>query len=104
MGLFQILKQVREVPYKLDLPEAARIHFVLHVFVPRCCVGSPTLQITPLNLANRAPSISKLEDKVLIEEQSIITNENIELDTNVAEPIMMARHSTRVKRRPKKIS
>ncbi|OIT40760.1 hypothetical protein A4A49_57224, partial [Nicotiana attenuata] len=66
-GPFKILKRIGEVSYKLDLPDAARIHPVFHISMLKHCVGEPDQQVTPLQLTDIADFGSEpplnLEDK-----------------------------------------
>lgn len=77
-GFYKILKRVSVVAYKLDLPEAAKIHSVFHVSVLKRCVGEPVQQITPLQLLDTSSLADQpnpnLEDKVVFQEGSIVVN------------------------------
>lgn len=90
-GPFKILKRIGEVSYKLELPEAARIHPVFHISMLKQCVGEPAEQITPLYLTNMTgpgpgpDSSLNLEDKVPLHGGSIIvTHQNDIEDTSYA--------------------
>ncbi|KAD3336646.1 hypothetical protein E3N88_32165 [Mikania micrantha] len=51
-GPYQIMEKVGQVAYKLHLPPEAKIHNVFHVSMLRKCKGTPTQQITPLQLVD----------------------------------------------------
>ncbi|XP_070040006.1 uncharacterized protein [Nicotiana tomentosiformis] len=70
-GPFHVLKRIVQVAYKLELPDASRIHHVFHVYMLKYCIGEPAQQVTPLQLtdfippSNEGPGLLNLEDKVL---------------------------------------
>ncbi|KAJ0810360.1 putative nucleotidyltransferase, Ribonuclease H [Helianthus annuus] len=51
-GPYQIVSKVGPVAYKLNLPDSAKIHPVIHVSLLRKCIGKPEQQVTPLHLVD----------------------------------------------------
>ncbi|GMI69755.1 hypothetical protein HRI_000644800 [Hibiscus trionum] len=68
---YHILKRVGNVAYKLEFPEAARIHPLFHVSQLKLCKGKPEKQVTPIPLLVTTgedevnSTKTNLEDKVL---------------------------------------
>ncbi|KAH0773833.1 hypothetical protein KY290_010970 [Solanum tuberosum] len=88
-GPFKILKRIRDVAYKVELPDDARIYPIFHISMLKPCMGNPVQQITPLNLndtTNIIPETSmNLEDKVPVRDGSIVVTPQADLeDTSAA--------------------
>ncbi|KAF5767039.1 putative nucleotidyltransferase, Ribonuclease H [Helianthus annuus] len=56
-GPYRVVARIGSVSYKLDLPEAAKIHPVFHVSLLRKCIGKPAQQITPLHLVDSTSTL-----------------------------------------------
>ncbi|OIT33078.1 hypothetical protein A4A49_64184, partial [Nicotiana attenuata] len=71
-GPYKVLKRIGAIAYRLEFPEAAKIHSVFHVFMLKRCIGTPDQQVTPLQLTDAAASEEQanlnLEDKVDLQE------------------------------------
>lgn len=99
-GPYRVLKRIGEVAYRLELPEAAKVHSVFHVSMLKRCVGNPEHQVTPLQLTDapalEVPNSSNLEDKVVFQEGGIVINNNADKDATRDEHMVPCKGSRRI--------
>lgn len=78
-GPYKVLRRIRAIAYRLELPEAAKKHPVFHVSMLKRCVGTPEKQVTPLQLSDVASSDNYAnlnhEDKVDLQGGSNVVTE-----------------------------
>lgn len=87
-GPYKVLRRIRAIAYRLELPEAAKKHPVFHVSMLKRCVGTPEKQVTPLQLSDVASSDNYAnlnhEDKVDLQGGSNVVTEIVDWEANKA--------------------